>query len=597
MNNDKPTLPITLRNRTDDATDMRARWRFPATPFGSIPIGPSVDRENRVRPAATDGLQMRDVTLCVDGKTVLLERVSFTARPGTLTAVIGPSGAGKSTLAKVAAGAQRPTGGTVAFQERAVHAMRGEIGMVPQDDLVHGRLTVAQALRFAAELRMPADTTAAERGRVISTVLSELELSPHADTRIDKLSGGQRKRVSVAVELLTGPDLLVLDEPTTGLDPALDRSVMAMLRRLADAGRVVVVVTHSLTFLDMCDQVLLLAPGGKTVFCGPPDRLSSYLGASDWADIFTKVCADPNGLHRRFMQARGAESADTGCRAAPVQPTWQPPRLGVWRQTSTLARRQVRLLAANRGYLAFLAVLPFVVGLLPLTVTGHAGLSHLPAPGAPPFEAKHIVALTSFAAILMGTTLTVRDLVGERAVFRRERAAGLSASAYLLAKTTVFGAVAVLQSAILVLIVTAPSIGKPGPSSAVVLGSPTFELFVGVAATCVVAVVLGLALSALARTGDQVIVLLAMTLMAQLVLAGGFIPVTGRPLMEALAWLTPGRWGFAATASTADLTKLVAGVANESLWRHSSSAWLMNMAMLAVLAALFAGIARWRLRR
>uniref|UniRef100_UPI000A5B9E07 ABC transporter ATP-binding protein n=1 Tax=Mycobacterium sp. UM_11 TaxID=1638773 RepID=UPI000A5B9E07 len=417
MNNDKPTLPITLRNRTDDATDMRARWRFPATPFGSIPIGPSVDRENRVRPAATDGLQMRDVTLCVDGKTVLLERVSFTARPGTLTAVIGPSGAGKSTLAKVAAGAQRPTGGTVAFQERAVHAMRGEIGMVPQDDLVHGRLTVAQALRFAAELRMPADTTAAERGRVISTVLSELELSPHADTRIDKLSGGQRKRVSVAVELLTGPDLLVLDEPTTGLDPALDRSVMAMLRRLADAGRVVVVVTHSLTFLDMCDQVLLLAPGGKTVFCGPPDRLSSYLGASDWADIFTKVCADPNGLHRRFMQARGAESADTVCRAAPVQPTWQPPRLGVWRQTSTLARRQVRLLAANRGYLAFLAVLPFVVGLLPLTVTGHAGLSHLPAPGAPPFEAKHIVALTSFAAILMGTTLTVRDLVGERAVF------------------------------------------------------------------------------------------------------------------------------------------------------------------------------------
>ncbi len=252
---------------------------------------------------------------------------------------------------------------------------------------------------------------------------------------------------------------------------------------------------------------------------------------------------------------------------------------------------------ANRGYVAFLAVLPFIVGLLPLTVTGHAGLSHMPSLGAPPFEAKHIVALTSFAAILMGTTLTVRDLVGERAVFLREQAAGLSASAYLLAKTIVFSAVAVIQAAILVLIVTAPAIGKPGPSRAVVLGCPKFEFFVGVAATCVVAVVLGLAVSAVARTGDQVIVLLAMTLMAQLVLAGGFIPVTDRPLMEALGWLTPGRWGFAANASTADLTNLVAGIANDSHWQHTTSAWLMNMAMLGVLAILFAGITRWRLRR
>lgn len=573
---------ITLQS---NAANMRARWLFPVQPFGSIPI---------VRPVTTRGLEVRDVNLVVDEEAVLLERVSFTARPGTLTAVIGPSGAGKSTLATVIAGAERPTSGTVTFEARDVHVVRSQIGMVPQDDVVHGRLTVAQALRFAAELRMPADSNATDRGRVIAGVLEELELTSHADTRIDTLSGGQRKRVSVAVELLTSPDLLVLDEPTTGLDPALDRSVMAMLRRLADAGRVVVVVTHSLTFLDVCDQVLLLAPGGKPAHCGPPDEINSSLGENDWADIFARISADPDGFHRRFMQGRGREDADT----EPAQP--QPPseasQADVWRQTATVARRQVRLLLANRGYLAFLAVLPFVVGVLPLTVAGHSGLGHMPALGAPPFEAKHVVALTSFAAILMGTTLTVRDLVGERAVFRREQAAGLSASAYLLGKTIVFSAVAVSQSAALVLVVTAPAIGKPGPSTAVVLGSPTFEMFVGVAATSVVAVLLGLAISALARTGDQVIVLLAMTLMAQLVLAGGFIPVTNRPLMEAIAWVTPGRWGFAATASTADLTNLVAGIADDSLWQHTSSTWLVNMAMLALLGWLFGGFARWRLR-
>ena len=542
------------------------------------------------------------LSLAIEGDNLLLDRISFTARPGTLTAVIGPSGSGKSTLSRVIVGAVRPTSGTVSFDGYDLDigdaSLRDRIGMVPQDDIVHGGLTVAQALEFSAELRMPADTTGIDRRQVIAAVLEELELTPHAATRIDKLSGGQRKRVSIALELLAGPSLLVLDEPTTGLDPALDRAVMEMLRKLADAGRVIVVVTHSLTFLDVCDQVLLLAPGGKTAFCGLPEEVKSAMDATDWADIFSIVCADPDGVQRRFMSGSETPANDTVVLVPsdPVEQPGEPARAGVRRQLSTIARRQVRLLLANRGYLVFLAVLPFIVGLLPLTVAGHAGLGQPPSDGSPPFEAKHVIALTSFAAILMGTTLTVRDLVGERAIFRREQAAGLSASAYLLAKIAVFGAIAVIQSAILVLVVTAPAIGKPAPSGAAALGSPMLELFVGVAATCVVAVLLGLAVSAFARTGDQVIVLLAMTLMAQLVLAGGFIPVTDRPLFETVAWLTPGRWGFAATASTADLTNLVAGIANDAHWQHIGSTWLFDVAMLGAQAVLFAGFARWRIR-
>ena len=569
----------------------RVRWRS----------APAVD-DIVVPRATTGGLEVRDVSFATERYTVLLDRISFTARPGTLTAVIGPSGAGKSTLAKLIVGAGRPTGGAVSFEGRDLHSgyasLRDRIGMVPQDDVVHGRLTVAQELEFAAELRMPADTTASDRRQVIAAVLDELELTPHASTRIDNLSGGQRKRVSVALELLTSPSLLVLDEPTTGLDPALDRSVMAMLRKLADAGRVVVVVTHSLTLLDTCDQVLLLAPGGKTAFCGPPHRLQSAIGATDWADIFSIVCADPDGVARRFLAGRAAQARYPHARTTSDQPvqTATPARPGVRRQISTIARRQVRLLLADRGYLVFLALLPFIVGLLPLTVAGQAGFGQPPSDGSAPLEPKHLIALTSFAAILMGTTLTVRDLVGERGIFRREQATGLSASAYLLAKIAVFGTVAAIQSAILVLVVTAPTIGKPAPAGAAVLSSPMLELFVGVAATGVAAAVLGLAVSALARTGDQVIVLLAMTLMAQLVLAGGFIPVTDRPLFETIAWLTPGRWGFAATASTADLTNLVAGIANDAHWQHTASTWLFNMAMLGVLTVLFAGFARWRIR-
>ena len=165
----------------------------------------------------------------------------------------------------------------MSFEGHDIHgeyaSLRSRIGMVPQDDVVHRQLTVDQALGYAAELRLPPDTTKQDRRQVMAQVLEELELTPHAQTRVDKLSGGQRKRVSVALELLTGPSLLVLDEPTTGLDPALDRQVMTMLRGLADAGRVVVVVTHSLEYLDVCDQVLLLGPGGKPAFCGPPSGI------------------------------------------------------------------------------------------------------------------------------------------------------------------------------------------------------------------------------------------------------------------------------------------------------------------------------------
>ena len=386
----------------------------------------------RIEPAdKTGGLEVRDISLTIEGNRALLDRVSFSAKPATLTAVIGPSGSGKTSLLKVMAGGTRPDSGAVLFEAHDVHAeyasMRTRIGMVPQDDVVHRQLTINQALGYAAELRMPPDTTKEDRQRAVAQVLEELELTPHADTRIDKLSGGQRKRASVALELLTGPSLLVLDEPTTGLDPALDQQVMKMLRQLADAGRVVVVVTHSLAYLDVCDQVLLLAPGGKTAFCGPPDELAPAMGTADWADIFTDISADPDAAQRRFLERAGRVDKPP-TQAAPEQPaaSGTAVQASLWRQFSTLARRQLRLLVADRGYFVFLALLPFLVGLLPLAVAGDAGFGKAEFAGAAPNEAKQILVMMNFGAFFMGTALTVRTLVGERAIFRREQAVGLS---------------------------------------------------------------------------------------------------------------------------------------------------------------------------
>ena len=206
--------------------------------------------------------------------------------------------------------------------------------MVPQDDVVHRQLTVNQALGYAAELRLPPDTSKADREQVVAQVLEELGLTKHADTRVDKLSGGQRKRASVALELLTGPSLLILDEPTSGLDPALDLQVMTMLRQLADAGRVVLVVTHSLTYLDVCDQVLLMAPGGKTAFLGAPDQIGDVMGTTNWAQIFAQGRRRPRRgqsplLARTKPEATAATGAGGGAR-----PIWVPRRTPASRASS-----------------------------------------------------------------------------------------------------------------------------------------------------------------------------------------------------------------------------------------------------------------------
>ena len=209
----------------------------------------------------------RHLTVTVDGGKQILKDVSFGVPEKSLIAVIGPSGSGKSTLLKALTGYRPANQGDVLYDNRNLYKqfaeLRQRIGLVPQDDILHKELTVKKALKYAAKLRFPADTTAAEREARIDEVLRELKLDIHKEKKVTSLSGGQRKRVSVALELLTKPSLIFLDEPTSGLDPGMDRDVMQLLRGLADDGRTVLVVTHSVAELAICDKLLVMAPGRR----------------------------------------------------------------------------------------------------------------------------------------------------------------------------------------------------------------------------------------------------------------------------------------------------------------------------------------------
>src|SRR5580704_19153609 len=273
----------------------------PVTETDLIGVGPATfrrvgDQLQEFLDTGDISLSARELTFRLPNGKVLLDHVTFPLGERCLLGVIGPSGAGKSTLLGALTGIAPATDGNVLYDGRDLYKcyaeLRHRIGLVPQENILHTQLTVRRALKFAAELRFPRDTSKHERKRRIDEVLGELALTAHAETRTSALSGGQQKRVNVALELLTKPSLLFLDEPTSGLDPGLDKSVMEQMAELAHDGRTVIVVTHSVANLDLCDRLLVLVPGGKVAFFGPPRDGLRHFGKPGWAEVFQAFDAE-----------------------------------------------------------------------------------------------------------------------------------------------------------------------------------------------------------------------------------------------------------------------------------------------------------------
>ncbi len=537
---------------------------------------------------------------------VLLDNVSFPVPERCLVGVIGPSGAGKSTLLGAVTGTQPATEGTVRYDHRDLYSeyaeLRHRIGLVPQADILHTQLATRRALRFAAELRFPGDTSAAERDRRVDEVLEELSLTPHAETRIDQLSGGQRKRVSVAVELLTKPSLLFLDEPTSGLDPGLDKSVMEMMRDLAHEGRTIVVVTHSVANLDTCDRLLVLVPGGRVAFYGPPAEGLTFFGKSSWAEVFQVFDREAGNdwaadfkaspMYAQYVTAGLDEGVADQERNMP--PPTQPPRQqGRLAQLSTLCRRYLTVIGSERSYLAVLAILPLVLGGMLRAWPSEHGLAGPPGQNA---DALGLLLVLVIGAVFVGTASSVRELVKEQAIYRRERAAGLSAGIYLLSKILVLSLITGVQAMLLVVI---GMVGRDMPAHGALI-SPLAELMLATAGLAIVSMALGLLVSAAVSTSEKTMPLLVLVCLAQVILCGGLVSLPGTIGLEQLSWLSPSRWGLAAAAATVDLNNLqppVPGEAPDSLWRHNGATWLKDMGVLAGLGLAFLTVAWWRLER
>jgi ABC-type multidrug transport system ATPase subunit/pSer/pThr/pTyr-binding forkhead associated (FHA) protein len=460
-----------------------------------------LDTRNRAR------LDAREVSVRQAGRTVV-DRVSLSLVPGSLTALVGPRASGKSTLLEALAGLRPLHAGRVEVDGLDLHARLAQlprlIGYVPQDDVVHTSLTVGRALQHAARLRLPPAMGAADRERRVTDLLALLELTEHQDEVVADLSAAQRKRVSIAAELLTDPPFLLLDDPTSGLDPGPEESLMLLLKELTHKGRTIVLVTQTLTHAHLCDSLALLSEGRLVSFGSPADTRRQF-AVDTLANLYPRLRErSADGWRANFEASEGfKERVEEPLKSKPdgsfVKATPMPDGAGSLRQLVVLARRHAETLTRDRRHLTLLVLHAPVLAAL-------CGLSLLR--GSEP-SLPALLVLAAAAAGWFGVVDGARELVDERAVHLRERRLGLHVLPDVLSKVVVLAGLVGVQCAAF-LLVLGPWMRPPGPWPA---------LLWPLLAAGLTGVLIGLAVSALARSRHAALAIVAALQVPQLLFA------------------------------------------------------------------------------
>jgi ABC-type multidrug transport system ATPase subunit/pSer/pThr/pTyr-binding forkhead associated (FHA) protein len=562
---------------------QRISGRVRLAPGNEVRIGPyrfvfdgtqltQFDESNNIRVDAYDLYKVGEVgtlkKLMGGGKpTVLLNHLSFSIAPRKFVALVGGSGAGKSTLMDALNGlrpAQHPS--VVLYNGndyyRNLPAFSSSLGYVPQDDIIHNDLTVERALYYAAKMRLPDDTTDQQIEQRIKEVLADVEMTHRRKLLISKLSGGQRKRVSIAVELLARPSVFFLDEPTSGLDPGLDRKMMFLLRRLADRGHTIILVTHATNNISACDSICFLAQGGRLAYFGPPDEAKRFFGKTDFAEIYSEL--EPSDDHpnapaeweQRFKASpdyqkyvvQPLKQSQQLTQAAQMrrQTTLPQPKRGdPVRQFFLLARRYAELLRNDKGNLAILLLQAPIIALILIFLTNHNILHTRSAVND--IDAQTPLFIMTAAAVWFGTINAAREIVKEGPIYQRERTVNLGLFPYVMSKVFVLGILCLVQSLLLLVLV---GLKSGYPAEGVLLPAP-LEMYISLVLTSIGGLMMGLAISATAPNTDRAMSIVPLILIPQIIFAGNTFKLTSST--EWISYIIVTRWGLVALGSTTHL--------------------------------------------
>ncbi len=480
------------------------------------------------------------------GKTTLLRNISLSILPQEFVAIVGASGAGKTTLLNALCGLSPASQGRVLLNNydfyRNLEVYRSDLGYVPQEDIIHKELTVMQALDYSARLRLSADVTPQERRQRIDAVLADLELGHRRHASIKQLSGGERKRVSIGVELLTQPNLFFLDEATSGLDPGMETQMMRLLRRLADQGRTVILITHATKNVMLCDQVAFLTQGGRIAFWGPPAEALTYFGVQDFDEIYLLLEREvpeqrqqqylASEHHQQYVTDRQRVIEQTETRGKLPQPRR---RVSIWRQWWILTQRNLTVLRRDRASLILMLLVAPILGVAEFAVWSSDVFDTTDGNPADAFTMLFVIVLV---AVLVGNLSMMREIVREADIYRRERMIGLRLLPYISSKVCL-GVVLSLYQASIFLSLKLLSVDFGVQDLATGL-----KMFLTLFFVTLAAMIMGLLVSALASSQNVAPLLTILFIVPQITFSGVLVPLGSLgPGANLVSKLTITRWG------------------------------------------------------
>ena len=503
-----------------------------------------------------EGLSFEVSHLCRDvGKGNKKKRinndVNFTVNAGEFVAIIGGSGAGKSTLLNCLCGYSRISEGNVTIGGEDLasnyNSLKNLIGYVPQQDIVYDNLTLERMLHYTAKLRAPQDSGIEEIRASIDQALAMVKLSDKKDVMIKSLSGGQKKRASIAVELLSDPKLFFLDEPTSGLDPGTERNLMLTLQEMARKGKTVVLVTHTPLNLNLCDKIVVMGTGGRLCYFGTPEGALKFFGVENLVDIYDLINSDaPKWADSYNAFAAGNIYQQSAGQVLNKTEDRNKKGTSSLRQTGILVKRYMELqLHDTRRMLIQLLMAP-----------GLGLLLYAAFKDAYPFQTSadtQKLALTlACCAFWIGLFNSIQEICKESQIYIRERMANLRLLPYVTSKLLVNGLFDLIQT-VLLLGVVAISLGMPTQGMQWE-GAPFMEIWVTTYLTMLSATCIGLVVSALVNNSDQAISFAPILLIPQILFSGIIVELEG--IINFISYFISCRYACVAYCTTADINNL-----------------------------------------
>lgn len=483
-----------------------------------------------------------------NGQKKLLQHINLEIKSNDFVAIIGGSGAGKTTLMNAISGFDQQCSGRIYFSgndlKKNFNHLKDLIGYVPQQEIIYENLTLHNMLYYTAKMKLPSDMDKKEIEGRIEEVLKMVELSEHAATFIRKLSGGQKKRASIAVELLADPKLFFLDEPTSGLDPGTEENLMLLLNHLSKTrDKTTIIVTHTTQNLHLCDKVVFMGPGGYLCFYGSVEQAKMFFQTDSLVNIYNLIAKDPvmwakqfNRIMREEQQQADEKQESPG--------RMKRAKTAHTRQLGVLIRRYAELIWNDKTRLAILLLQPVIIGLLLKLVSNDKVFSVFE-------DTQTMLFCLSCASIWIGLFNSIQEICKERNILKREYMANLRLPLYTFSKFMIQFLLASAQ-ALLLTVVFAVSQGEYPKG---IWADPYIaEIFVAVLLTILASMSMGLLISAVVKTGDKAMTIAPFVLIVQLLFSGILFKLKGAA--KYIAYLTVSKWSVESMGSILDLNSL-----------------------------------------